>query len=135
MGDLVAHTVSPIFGRAVLPLLVRRIFQPLPVDPKFRRRFPLEMTLRPSQLRASAEESAAMIPAARRLSRRYRELDLPIVIMAGEGDRIADLERQSVQLHEELPTSALAVVPGAGHMIPYAATEAIARAAESLAQA
>ena len=74
-----------------------------------------------------------MVPAAHALSQHYGELDLPIVIMAGDGDRIADLQRQSVRLHEELSTSALAIVPGAGHMIQYAATEAIARAAESLA--
>jgi pimeloyl-ACP methyl ester carboxylesterase len=134
LGDLVAHTVSPLLARAITPAFLKRIFQPLPVDPRFRARFPLDLALRPSQIRASAEETAYMVPAAAALSRRYGELDLPIVIMAGDGDRIADLQRQSVRLHEELPTSALAIVPGAGHMIQYAATEAIARAAESLAE-
>ncbi|WP_346767126.1 alpha/beta fold hydrolase [Enterovirga aerilata] len=133
LGDLAAHTVAPILARAVLPGLLKRIFQPLPVDSRFRTRFPVAMTLRPRQLRASAEETAYMVPAAYALSRRYRELQLPIVIMAGEGDRIADLQRQSVRLHRELPTSALAIVPGAGHMVHYAATEAVARAADALA--
>jgi pimeloyl-ACP methyl ester carboxylesterase len=135
VGDAMAHTVSPLVARAILPAFLKRIFQPLPVDPRFRARFPVEMCVRPSQIRASAEETAQMIPAARRLSERYGELSLPVVIMAGEGDRIADVERQSSRLHEELPTSALAIVPGAGHMVHYAAMEAIARAAESLAPA
>ena len=134
-GDLVAHTVSPLLFRALLPAFLKRIFTPLPVDQRFRARFPIGLSLRPGQIRASAEESAFMIPAAQALSERYGELELPVVIMAGEGDRIADVQRHSVRLHQELPTSALAIVPGAGHMIQYAATEAIARAAESLAGA
>ena len=133
IGDALVQTVSPLLARAAMPAMLKRIFQPLPVDPRFMARFPLELSLRPSQIRASAEETAYMVPAAHALSQHYDELELPIVIMAGDGDRIADLERQSVRLHDELPTSALAIVPGAGHMIQYAATEAIARAAESLA--
>ena len=133
LGDGMAYTISPLLARAILPGFVKRIFQPLPVDPDFRARYPLAMSLRPGQIRASAEETAYMIPAARRLSQRYGELELPVVIMTGEGDRIADVERQSTRLHKEVPTSALAIVPGAGHMIQYAATEAIAKAAEALA--
>jgi pimeloyl-ACP methyl ester carboxylesterase len=135
VGDLMAHTVAPLLTRAILPALLKRIFQPLPIDPRFEARFPLAWSLRPEQIRTSAEETAFMIPAAARLSARYRKLQLPIVIMSGEGDRIADLERQAIRLHKHLPTSALAVVPGAGHMIQYAATEAIAKAAEALAPA
>ena len=135
LGDALAYTAAPLVARAILPGLLKRIFQPLPVDPRFRARYPVEMSLRPEQIRASAEETAYMIPAARRLSRHYRELELPVVIMTGEGDRIAHVGRQSERLHAELPTSAIAIVPGAGHMIHYAATEAIAKAAEALAQA
>ena len=135
LGDLMAYTAAPIMARILLPALLKRIFQPLPVDPRFRARYPIAMALRPEQIRASAEETAYMIPAAARLRRHYGELELPIVIMTGSEDRIADVGRQSERLHAELPASALAVVPGAGHMIHYAATEAIAKAAEALAEA
>lgn len=133
VGDLLAQTVAPLVARAILPALLGKMFRPLPVDRRFLARYPLAMSFRPEQIRASAEETAYMIPAAGALSRRYGELELPIVIMAGECDRIVDTRRQSVRLHGELPTSALALVPGVGHMVQYAECEAIARAAEALA--
>ena len=134
LGDAMAYTVAPLLARAVLPALLRRIFQPMPIDARFKGEYPLALSLRPGQIRASAEETAYMIPAAAALSGRYRDIELPVVILAGDGDRIADVERQSGRLHKEIPTSALVIVPGAGHMIEYAATEAIARAAGALAQ-
>jgi hypothetical protein len=53
---------------------------------QFRRGFaelPVAMTLRPSQVRATAGDTALMVPEAIALSRRYGELDLPIVVMTG----------------------------------------------------
>ena len=74
------------------------------------------MTLRPSQLRAAAAETALMIPAAMALRHRYGELRMPVVICTGLDDRLVD-KKQSVRLHEGVPHSELLVVPGMGHMI------------------
>jgi pimeloyl-ACP methyl ester carboxylesterase len=61
VGDVLRHTVSPIIGRLIWPLLMRKIFGPAPIPAKFAA-FPPAMSLRPSQIRASAAESALMIP-------------------------------------------------------------------------
>jgi len=42
------------------------------------------MALRPSQIRASASESALMIPDAFRLPKQYSDLEMPVVIIAGQ---------------------------------------------------
>ena len=65
------------------PGLLRILFGPGPVPARFNA-FPVWMVLRPSQIRASAAESALLVPSAVALSRRYHELKMPVFIMAGD---------------------------------------------------
>jgi hypothetical protein len=60
-----------------------------PVPTKFGL-FRKEMVFRPSQLRASAEEPALMIPGAFTLQWRYGALTMSVVIVAGGGDRLVE---------------------------------------------
>lgn len=132
VGDVLSHTVSPLLGRAMAPALVRRIFSPAPVAATFAR-FPLELSLRPSQVRASAADTALMIPGAATLSRRYSELRTPLMIVAGDGDKIVDFERQSVRLHGSVPGSELRILSGAGHMIHHTAPDMVVEAIDAAA--
>ena len=59
------------------------------------RQFPKEMALRPSQIRASAAESALIIPDAFHFEDEYADLKMPVVIIAGEDDRLIDIDKQS----------------------------------------
>jgi hypothetical protein len=60
------------------------------------------MALRPSQIRASAAESALMIPDAFHFEDRYADLKMPVVIIAGEDDRLIDIDKQSARLHADV---------------------------------
>jgi pimeloyl-ACP methyl ester carboxylesterase len=117
VGDVMRYTISPLIGRLSAPKLIRKIFSPAPVTGRFAAEFPIELMLRPSQIRASAADTALMIPAATAISERLGELAMPIAIMAGEEDEIVDVARQSGRLHKELPASELRLVRGAGHMV------------------
>jgi len=128
-GDVIRYTVSPILSRLMWPLLTRKIFGPAPVPEKFEG-FPKEMAFRPSQIRASAAESALMIPDAFAARGRHAELKMPIVIIAGADDRLIDINEQSARLHADIPHSRLHRVPGAGHMVHQTATEAVMSAIE-----
>jgi pimeloyl-ACP methyl ester carboxylesterase len=121
VGDLLRHTVSPLIGRVLWPRIKRRIFAPAPVAPRFDTGFPTWMALRPSQLRASASETALMIPAAAAMRHRYGELRMPVVIAAGGDDRFVDTGYQSAQLHRAVPGSEFRAFPGVGHMIYHTA--------------
>ena len=115
------------------PGLIRYLFDPSPVANQFRT-FPTWMALRPSQLRASAEETALMIPNTFALKPRYERLSVPTILVAGDGDRHVNTNRHSVRLHEQLPHTTLIIVPGAGHMVhqiaPQCVVDAIDRVAE-----
>jgi pimeloyl-ACP methyl ester carboxylesterase len=125
LGDVLRYTASPLLARALAPKLIRKVFAPAPVTRRFKAEFPMELAMRPSQIRASAAETALMIPAARQLGGRYHELRMPVGIMAGAEDQIVSVRRHSERLREELPGSELRLVPGAGHMVHHTAPEAV----------
>jgi pimeloyl-ACP methyl ester carboxylesterase len=124
IGDLLSHTLSPLLSRAIWPLMMTKIFGPQSVPKKFEA-FPKEMALRPSQIRASAAEAALMVPDAFKFRNRYADLKMPVVIIAGEQDRLIDIDTQSARLHSEIPQSRFHRVAGNGHMIQQTATDQV----------
>lgn len=132
IGDIMRYTVSPMLGRAIWPLLMRKIFGPLPMPAKFAG-FPVEMALRPSTIRASAAESALMIPNAVAARGHYAELKMPVSIIAGDEDRIVDIGLQSARLHRDVAHSTFDSVRGEGHMIHQTATARVMAAIETAA--
>jgi pimeloyl-ACP methyl ester carboxylesterase len=131
IGDLVRYTVGPLFGAALLPLAVKGMFSPLTVPEGFAKRLPHGLPLRPSQIRAAAQDTATMVSAVAAMQHHYRELRMPVVLMAGTKDRIVDHRKYSVRLHEEIGQSALRLVPGAGHMLHYAVPEQVVDAIDA----
>ena len=115
LGDLMSLTFAPLISRAMWPISIGNMFGPKPIPAKFDS-FPKEMALRPSQIRAGAGESAMMIPNAFAHQGDYDRLEMPVVIVAGENDRVVGIE-QSARLHREVTGSTFHRLPGAGHMV------------------
>ncbi len=134
LGDVMRYTVSPPIARRILPRMIQKAFDPAPVAKRFDRLFPKEMMVRPWQLRAAAEDSALMIPGATELQDHYRELIMPVLILAGTDDQIADVGRQSQRLHRELPGSRFISFSGLGHMIHHSAPLEVVRTVELAAK-
>lgn len=132
LGDLMRYTISPLLGRLMWPFVAKRMFAPAPVPKRFAA-YPVWLALRPSQLRASAAETAMMIPAAMTLSRRYHELTMPVEIMAGAADRLINVQHNSERLHQELAQSDLLLAPDAGHMVHYLAPDQVMEAIDAAA--
>ncbi|MES2900327.1 MAG: alpha/beta hydrolase [Pseudomonadota bacterium] len=135
IGQLLRYTVAPLVGRLMWPGLVKKMFGPAPVPERFRE-LPVWMTLRPTQLQASAAESGLMVAAAERLSERYRELVMPVTVIAGSEDQIVDPGHNAQRFHNEVRHSELIIEPGVGHMAHYAdpalILDAVARIEASL---
>ena len=70
--------------------------------------------------------------AAKNLSGLYKELSIPVRLIAGSEDRIVETEMHSVRLHRELATSTLRVVPECGHMVHNAVPEEVVAAIATL---
>ncbi len=124
IGTLMRHTISPLLGRLMWGPVMRRMFGPPEMPPSFAE-YPKWLSLRPGQLRASAAESAGMIPAAWRMQGHYGELRMPVSIIAGTDDRQVSAFHQSARLHGKIIGSTLTLVPGQGHMLQHLAPEVI----------
>jgi pimeloyl-ACP methyl ester carboxylesterase len=121
LGDIFSFTISPVVSRLMWPALLRKMFGPRSVPEKFAG-FPKEMAVRPSQIRASAAETALMVPAAFSSAKTYADLAMPIIIIAGDEDRLIDIDEQSARLHDEVKQSKMHRIAGAGHMVQQSAT-------------
>jgi pimeloyl-ACP methyl ester carboxylesterase len=130
-NDVMRHAVR----RMMAPNTLRRVFAPCFVPERFRRTFPLPLAMRTSQMRAVDEEAAMLHVAARALSPFYRDIDVPVSIIAGSEDRIVDTEQHSARLHRELATSTFLRVPYCGHMVHHSAPEEVAAAIDAIGQA
>ena len=132
IGDVIGYTVAPIASRLLWPFLLRKLFGPAEVPAKFKG-FPKQMAFRPSQLRASAEETVLMIPGAFSLRMEYRKLKTPTIILAGEQDRLVD-RQQSARLHEDVKQSEFVHVSNTGHMVHQTATRKVMDAIDESAR-
>lgn len=133
LGDVLRYTVSPLLGWLQMPLLKWAMFSPARVPARFEAEYSSAMALRPSQIRATSVDGALMIPGALALRRHYKDLTLPVVIIAGDGDKVV-FKRMSKRLRANIPNSVLRIVEGAGHMVHHLAARQVAQAVESVAE-
>ena len=126
IGDLMRYTVSPLLSALIMPLLFKIIFAPKPPLPASR--YPTALMVRPLHLRAAAEESAFMIPAAARLAPSYPNITCPVTIIAGDGDRVV-VPTQAPRLAALIPRAKLVMLPSVGHMVHHFAADEIVREA------
>jgi pimeloyl-ACP methyl ester carboxylesterase len=134
LGSLMRRTLSPLIGRLLWPLMLRRIFAPAEVPKRFLREYPVWLSLRPLTLKASAAEAAMMPLQAARLRPREKELAVPVVVVAGEQDRLVMTGWQSRRLAQRVPDATLRSVPGAGHMVHHTATRQVLAAIDEAAE-
>ncbi len=71
------------------------------------------------------EEAAMLMESAETLSALYKELNVPVRLIAGSDDRIVETDKHSARLHRELGSSTFQNVPGSGHMVHHAAPEEV----------
>jgi pimeloyl-ACP methyl ester carboxylesterase len=134
LPGMLREALMPIAWRLAAPGAVERIFAPCAVPERFRKFYSLPDALRPSQMRTVREEAAMLPEMTMRLSALYKELAVPVRLMAGSDDGIVDTNAHSVRLQRELTQSTLNIIPRCGHMVHHAAPNEVARAIVGLAQ-
>ena len=76
-----------------------------------------------------------MIPDAFMLRGQYADLKMPVVILAGEQDRLIDIDIQSARLHSDVSQSSFHRIAGNGHMIQQTATDNVMSAISEVERA
>jgi pimeloyl-ACP methyl ester carboxylesterase len=113
--------------------MLKGIFSPRDVDPHFIENVPPSLMLRPWQIKAGAEDSAFMMPAAADLARHYEEISQPVEIFVGTEDKLVKPSKQSVRLNKIIPNSRLHLMTGEGHMLHYRRSREIVDAIDLIA--
>jgi pimeloyl-ACP methyl ester carboxylesterase len=131
LGDILRYTISPLLGRLQMPLLQWAMFSPARVPDRFRAEYSPAMALRPSQIRATSVDGVLMIQGALALRGDYKNLTLPVVIIAGEGDKVV-FKRRSERLAASIRGSALRIIKDSGHMVHHLAPRQVAQAVEDV---
>jgi pimeloyl-ACP methyl ester carboxylesterase len=128
VNDVLRHAALLLGGHMMASSAVRRVFAPCNVPELFKRHYSIPHALRPSQIRAVTEEAEMLADAARTFGELYKELSVPVRLIAGSDDRIVETDKHSARLHRELATSTFRNVPGIGHMVHHAAPEEVVAA-------
>jgi pimeloyl-ACP methyl ester carboxylesterase len=135
MDDVLWQTVMPFVWRLTAAGAVQRIFAPCPVPERFKQTYSIPDALRPSQMRAVQEEAAMLTEAANNLCEFYKEVSVPVRLIAGSDDRIVETDKHSARLHWELGGSTFRLVPGCGHMVHHAAPDEVITAIRDMCEA
>jgi alpha-beta hydrolase superfamily lysophospholipase len=75
-----------------------------------------------------------LVDSAKTLGKLYKELSVPVRLIAGSDDRIVETVKHSARLHRELRTSTFRNVPGIGHMVHHAAPEEVIAAIAAVSE-
>lgn len=133
LGDAMARTVSPLLARLSWPAWLKLLFAPAPV-PAYFSAFPTWLAVRPSQLRAVAEDAIFTPLALAHVLRGLPALDVPLAFVAGQADRYVGTRAHTQRLQRTLPRSRLFLSPHAGHMVHHTDLPLVLQAIESVAR-
>lgn len=127
IGDVALVTGKSILGKHVLRAALERAFYPQPIPHGY---FELVAAswLGRKQLRAYLEDESNLNASLNTFSRRYLEIDAPVVIITGDKDRIVSAKDNAYRLKAMIPNSQLIALKDTGHEIPQTHPESIYQA-------
>jgi pimeloyl-ACP methyl ester carboxylesterase len=124
IGEAVNFVLTPLFGASVIRSELKKAFSPDPVPKNYLRSVLSEWT-RSKKVKAYSLDEASLNDSLKKFSPRYREVTVPVSILAGDSDLIVSEKEQAGRLHQALPRSHLAVLPKTGHQIPFTYPQAV----------
>jgi len=124
IGDLTLLLGKVLIGRHMLKAALRRAFSPQPVSERY---FKIANSrwLDRKHLKAYVEDEASLNDSLKRMSKRYSEISVPVIIVTGDKDKIVSPELNAIALHKVLPLSELIEMKDKGHEIPQTDPETI----------
>jgi len=135
LGSLVANTLVLPLGKALLWPSVESAFAPQKPPPDYLARTGAELQLRPSAFIANAEDVERLDAGIAAQAQNYGRIAAPTVIVTGDRDGALSPQTHAEAIAAAMPQAKLVMVPGAGHMVHYVASERIVGAIAELADA
>lgn len=122
---VLSRTLAAPLGLYYLRSAARAVFTPQVASDGYVERSRAPLVLRPASALANVQDLIGLPAALREQAPRYAGIAAPTVIVAGEADGAVLTTRQARPLAERIPGAKLVVLPGIGHMVHYAAADAL----------
>jgi pimeloyl-ACP methyl ester carboxylesterase len=133
IGPLLAYTITLPLGLLLTEPGSRSVFLPQIMPPDFVGDSATPLLLRPREFLANARDLVTLKEAVREQAPRYPDIKAPTVVIAGDNaDKTVSTEIHSRPFAAAVPNAKLIVLPGVGHMVPYAAPDLVVSEIEAM---
>ncbi|MEE1612811.1 alpha/beta fold hydrolase [Microvirga sp. CF3016] len=133
-GWLLMRTLAVPILLMLRPPMKRKTFWPQKAPKGIVKKGFIPLAFRPRAYEANMQDFAVMYHAALRQSARYKDIGLPVTVVAGDRDEIVWTDLHSLSFAREVPGAELILMPGIGHMPQYADQRTVLDAIEALAE-
>ena len=118
IGKIFSQTYAMIYGKSVIDRSADDNFPDNKPTPGFVNRVGAELTLRPASLESYALDAINLKSSLSKQYKKYKNLSIPVTILAGIGDRVTPNNTHSFQLHKNIKHSKLIELSNVEHSIP-----------------
>jgi pimeloyl-ACP methyl ester carboxylesterase len=132
IGPLLAYTITLPLGLIVAEPGARSVFAPQIMPSGFVGNSATPLLLRPREFLANAWDLVTLKAAVAEQAPRYGAIEAPVVVITGDSDTTVSPRIHSRPFAAAVPNAKLIVLPGAGHMVQYAAPDLVAREIEAM---
>jgi pimeloyl-ACP methyl ester carboxylesterase len=131
IGDLGLFFGKALIGHTMLKHDLEQAFYPQQVPDDYFK-IAASSWLGTKQLRAYLEDEWALNSSLKKMSKRYSEIRVPVVIVTGDDDRIVSPRENAYRLNTEITQSKLVELKNTGHEIPLTRPECVREALLSI---
>lgn len=132
IGPLLAYTITLPLGLLLTGPGARKVFLPQTMPDGFVKDTATQLLLRPREFLANARDLTALKAAVIAQVQRYRNIALPITVIAGDADKTVSTDIHSRTFARVVPHARLIVLEGVGHMVQQAAPERVVAEVETM---
>jgi pimeloyl-ACP methyl ester carboxylesterase len=132
-GPLFAHTIALPAGLALMRASLEQVFAPQSVPREYRMQAGIELVLRPDTFRYNAFDVSALYDYVETQQVRYREITVPVAIVAGESDTIVSTDIHAKTLASSIAGARLTILPNVGHTPHWTHTQEVIAAINDVA--
>lgn len=126
LGKLFAHTLVFPGGQLALENAIADVFHPESPTPDYVQRTGVMLVLRPDNYASNAEDLRRLSDYLDNQSRKYTQLDRPLLMIHGTEDNIVPAWNHTDRLIKILPDAAVVRLDGVGHALHHTQTEQVA---------
>jgi len=131
LGTLFAWTAVLPAGQLMLADAVAPVLAPSPVPARYIERIGAPLALRPRTFLNNVQDMTRLSEYMQRLSPRYDQVRLPLLIVHGEADTMVPFWNHGRRLLPVIPQAQVALIPGAGHAPQHSHPQAVVDAMQA----